>query len=301
MESSTYASTFQPYAIGHAASNLQVGQTTLQVVPIEKFGHIDGDVTDHVTELSASGTDSKGNTYSSKVNAGLAIEAKWLNRNPWLKMPGLIQRGEQVLIWRLGTTDQYFYELTGQTNNIRKKDIMLLVISNEPNNLVSEVTANNSVFFEINTVDKHITLSTPQNDGEPCGFLTQINFKEGMFVLQDTIGQAISLNAKEHLLDFVNADNTRVSLNKRTLDLYAMEKINIKTKVLNTEVTEYNAKGDKLSFSFSKSEHTGESLNFNYSNVVYKASSIKHNGKEIGKDHKHGGVYSGPSSTFIVS
>ena len=95
LDTKTNVSILQPYSVGAAAANLLVGQTELSVFPNEKMPHTDGEVTDNVVNMTTKGVDSSGNNYSDNVETSLAIKAKWLSRNSWLKFPGLVRRGSE--------------------------------------------------------------------------------------------------------------------------------------------------------------------------------------------------------------
>lgn len=295
------ASILQPYSVGLAAANLKVGQTDLEVWPKEKYTHTDGEVTDHVTNTTTTGVDASGNHYSETVDTSLSIRAKWLSRDPWLKFPGLVMRGEYVQLWRLGDSDEYYWELMGISNHLRRKDLLLLVISNTMDENTTELTAHNSVFFELNTLDKHITLSTPNNDGEKCRYTIQLNYGDSNFSLSDDIGNSIVMDSIAELIQLKNRSNTFMRLDKNRLIGEALEEIRFKTKNFNVESLQTRLSGQTLELNYNsvQGQCSGE-FGFNAANISYNTTSIKHNGKEIGADHTHGGVRRGDESTGSV-
>lgn len=295
-------SILQPYSVGNAAANLAVGQTELEVWPAETRSRVDGEVTDNLSDITTKGVDGQGNNYSDVVQASNAIRAKWLSRNPWLKTPGLVRRGEEVMIWRMGDTDQYYWELLGTTNHLRRRDIMLLVISNTPDEDTTELTAANSYFFEFNSVDKHITLITPMNDGEACGYTIQLNTKDGNFSLSDTLGNAIVLASVEELIQLINVSKTTLMLHGPKARLFAQEEISIETKVLKVKAENTTMEGTNFQGSYAQTQWSGSQLNFNYSattmasegtmtlsgsSVGIDAPTLQHNGTNVGDTHQH--------------
>lgn len=322
-------SILQVYSVGQAAANLAVGQTELEVYPSEKKTYTDGEVTDNVSDYTTQGVDASGNSYSTTVQASNSIRAKWLSRNPWLKTPGLVRRGEDVIIWRVGDTDQYYWELMGTTNHLRRRDIVLFVVSNTTDESTTELTPANSYFFEINTVDKHITLSTPNNDGEACGYTVQLNTKDGNFSLSDTIGNAIVLDSVAHLIQLMNADNSTVKVDKTKILIAANDEVMIKTKsfIAETETTKMTGQqfssnyptttmeGNNFSGQFPQTNWGGAALSFSYTTgtmdtgggftvsgggVNFDVGSIRHNGKAIDSTHKHNGIQPGGGNTGPV-
>lgn len=272
LDTKTNVSILQPYSVGVAAANLLVGQTELSVFPNEKMPHTDGEVTDNVVNMTTKGVDASGNNYSDNVETSLAIKAKWLSRNSWLKFPGLVRRGEEVQIWRVGDTDQYYWELMGLSNHLRRKDIILIAVSNTRDEKTVDLTAQNSVFFEINTVDKHITLSTPENDGEKCRFVIQLNYGDANFSLSDTIGNSIVMDSVAELIQMRNASDSFLKLDKSEIVGEASEAIKFKTKLFDITA----------------------------GNVEYNSSSLTHNGKNVGESHAHSGVKGGPDDSGPV-
>ena len=319
METKANVSILQPYSVGLAAANLLVGQTELSVFPNEKMAHTDGEVTDNVVNVATKGMDGSGNNYSDNVETSLAIKAKWLSRNSWLKFPGLVRRGEEVQIWRVGDTDQYYWELMGLSNHLRRKDIILIAVSNTRDEATTDLTAQNSVFFEVNTVDKHITLSTPENDGEKCRYVMQLNYGDANFSLSDTIGNSIVMDSVNELIQMRNASDSFIKLDKFEIIGESAEAIKFKTKLfdiqaetVNVDSTTTKMTGNDGSFDYTATKLSGSSLSISYSSVTgecggsfgmnagsiaFESSSFTHAGKNVGGDHKHPGVRTGDGST----
>lgn len=310
------ASILKPYSVGQAAANLTIGQTELMVTPTEKFTHLDGEVTDHVTTVTTSGKDGNGNNYSDITEASVAIKAKWLSRNPWVKFPGLVRRGEYVQIWRVGDTDQYYWELMGLSNHLRRKDILLLVISNTREEDTKELTAQNSVFFTIDTVDKHVTLSTPKNDKELAAFFVQLNWGAGNFSLSDDKGNSFVLDSPKALWLIKNSLNSLIKVEGGGIDIEAPEYVKINTKLFDLQSTTTTMKGQEATLTYPQTTLEGSNLALSYSAVVggsgggtfafngsavdFNVSELKHGGINIGSSHFHNGVTGGGDNSGEV-
>jgi hypothetical protein len=250
------------------------------------------------------------------VETSLAIKAKWLSRNSWLKFPGLVRRGEEVQLWRVGDTDQYYWELMGLSNHLRRKDILLLVISNTRDESTDALTAENSVFFTIDTVDKHVTLSTPKNDGEPASYYFQLNWGEGNFSLSDDLGQAFALDSLKSLWVIKNSMNSLIKMEEDVIDINASKAVNIKTELFNVDAENLKMTGTTSNIEYTTQTLAGSTLGLNYSttsggsaggtftfngqNVNFDGGSVMHNGKTIDSNHKHDGVQGGNSNTGTV-
>lgn len=246
-----------------------------------------------------------------------SIKAKWLNRNAWLLTPGLVRRGEEVIIWRVGDSDQYYWELMGTTNSLRRRDVMLFVISNTIDETVEKLTHENSYFLEFNTVDKHVTLNTPMNDGEACGYTIQLNTKDGMFSISDSLKNAIVLDSTKEIIQLINTSLSTVKLDRTKILIESREEVKIKTKSLVTEsettsmtqnqsfiskAPTTNWSGSTIGFSYSSSTMSfGSGTTITGGSVNFNNAGITHNGKPIDSSHTHGGIQRGGSSTDPVS
>lgn len=296
------ASILQPYSVGNAAANLEVGQTDLEVYPAEAKTYTDGEVTDNISDFTTKGVDGQGNNYSDVVQASNSIKAKWMSRNPWLKTPGLVRRGEEVMIWEMGDTGQYYWELLGTTNHLRRRDVIIFVVSNTDDESVTELTAQNSYFFEFNTVDKHITLNTPTNDGEPAAYCIQLNTKDGNFSFSDSLGNAIVLDSIKELIQAINNSKSTFFIHGPKARLYAQESIEIETKLLDIKAETLMMKGTTFDGDYAQTTWKGMNLNFDYaattmasegsltlsgSSVGINSPQLQHNGVNVGATHQH--------------
>ena len=152
-------------------------------------------------------------------------------------------------------------------------------MSNTRDEKTVDLTAQNSVFFEINTVDKHITLSTPENDGEKCRFVIQLNYGDANFSLSDTIGNSIVMDSVAELIQMRNASDSFLKLDKSEIVGEASEAIKFKTKLFDVQT---------------------ETFNVDSTNVEYNSGSLTHNGKNVGESHAHSGVKGGPDDSGPV-
>lgn len=223
-------SVLKMYSFGRAASNLQKGQRELECVPIEQMSHLDGEVTDNIQTAASAGNDKLGNEYNVEVETGSSVRAKWLSRNANKPYPGLVRRGEEVLLWKAGDTDQFYWEETGLSGDKRRLDVIVVAISNTRDEKADALTPANSYFFEFNTVDKIAALVTNKSDGEPYAYNLQLNTKEGILVLTDDAENSFQLDSDEQLLELRNGAGSFVQVVKQDINCFSASKITMVTK-----------------------------------------------------------------------
>ena len=284
----TQASTFTIFSLGEAAGNLIVGQRELEVIPKESFSQIDGEVTDATAEIEAQGIDRENNAYTTKVKTANSIKATYLSFDPHKPFPSLIRRGEKVIIYRLADTDKYYWSPLGLDDTTRRKDVLIIAVPNSPKENENSRTPETAYYIEVNTVDKHITIQTNKNDGEPYAYVVQINTKDGFISLGDDVGQFINLVSKEQRITLQNASDSEVTIEKGK----GLFKTNVEIRM---ETKSFIVKADKADFQTQK-------WNMQGSDFAVKANgtftgSLKNNGINVGSTHYHIGNLGNPTST----
>lgn len=208
------ASVFNLYSIGTAAENIVFGVTDLEVWPSEQRQALDGDVTTNQENISVEGQDAVGRKYTQNINTGNVIKAKWLSRDTHRPYPGLIRRGEKVMIWRSADSDEYFWEEMGTDIRYRRGDMWTIACISTVVGPDDPISMENAYWFEIDSLNGVIRLSTTQLNGEACTYLFEFMTRDGMFRLQDSIGNYLRLDSVDQRWRIVNAAET-------TLDMHA--------------------------------------------------------------------------------
>ena len=111
--------------------------------------------------------------------------------------PPDIRKGEQVRIYKLGDSEQYFWAPCARTEGNRKTETHRIAISDTLDN--DTVLGNdNSYYFEMDTRRSHsITLCTNNADGEKYRYMLKIDADNNCIVLGDDVGNAILINSDE--------------------------------------------------------------------------------------------------------
>jgi hypothetical protein len=229
------------YSLGIVATNKPLSTDEIEVTPIEMSMMLDGELSDTRTTMAASGKDSDGGAYSVEVDTSGTIKAKWLGscRGNRLTSPD-IRRGDPVVIWRFGDTDQYYWE-TRDDLNLRRLETVIWRFSGTKEEGVA-LTDKNCYMVELSTHKKLLHIHTSEANGEFCGYDIQLNADEGFLQVQDTKGNSILLNSPENQIELHNGDESFFNMIGRKLFIKTDDLIDIKTKTLNVTATDITTK-----------------------------------------------------------
>lgn len=283
------SSLIRPYSLGVAAANLEFGQKELEVTPVENLAQLDGEVTDTQVDVESTGVDKDGNTYSTSQKASNSIKAMWLPLDTYRAFPGLIRRGERVMIWRVGDTDKYYWTEMGLDDTTRRKDIMTFLIPNSSKEGEDSRTPDTAYFIEVNTVDKHITIQTNKNDGEQFAYLFQLNPGGKNATLCDDAGNYIQLDSTLQKIIAKNQMGSEFWIEKGKGGMKTPENILFETKTLDIKATTMNVTVDNYTVKATATTWSGSSYSI-------KSGSFTHNGINVGATHYHIGNMGRPTS-----
>lgn len=291
------------YSLGIAAANLEFGQKELEVTPVENLAQLDGEVTDTQVDVESTGVDKDGNTYSTSQKASNSIKAMWLSLDVYRAFPGLIRRGERVMIWRVGDTDKYYWTEMGLDDTTRRKDIMTFLIPNSAKEGEDSRTPDTAYFIEVNTVDKHITIQTNKNDGEQFAYLFQLNPGGKNATLCDDAGNYIQLDSVAQRIQGKNQMGSEVWIEKgkggmKTPEniLFETKTLDIKASTMNVTVDNYTEKSTSHRISTSNYTVKASAITWSGSSYSIESGSLTHNGINVGATHFHIGNMGHPTS-----
>lgn len=197
----------------------------VKVVPIEyRFGHLES-VLDN-PEPDGSSYETENGEEIVEVVKSSAVTAKWLKFNSNRITAPDVRRNDQVLIWRLGNTDRYYWS-DMNVSNIKRLETVVYAWSADPKNPMKD-DLSNAYFLEMSTHNKSITLQTSQANGEPFGYTLQLNTDEGRYVITDTAENIIYMDSAETVIGFKNALGAEFKLDKKNIYGYAPDGMNFK-------------------------------------------------------------------------
>lgn len=301
---------FRLYAKGIVASSKELNSDDVAITLVEFSGAIDGEINSDTEEIIDTGIDANGQPYQINVTLSNTIVATWLNlADPnRITAPDVVV-GTPVLVYRYGTNDKYYWETIGK-GNFRLETIINRISNNRnPKDVLND---DNSVWSKQSTHEKILVIQTPKNDGEFCRWTVYIDMKNGNAGISNDIGDRFYIDAKEKIVEMENSDNSIVSCNKESINIFSKDKINIETRSLNIKANDITTTADSLSETIATINSTVSNWTVNADNYSLTASfevdgdsafsggDITHNDINIGFDHKHADGTGAMGNTGIV-
>lgn len=220
------------YSVGIVAKNKDLSSKEIEVTPIEDLPFANGELTDNTNTETTTAKDAGGSSYTSKVNSTNTVKAVWLpigqpNR---LTAPD-VRRGENVMLYKYSDHDKYYWVTLTEDTKLRKLETVVYGFSGTTDES-SSPNADNMYYLEVSTHRKLIHLHTSKANGELFNYDVQINGAEGFIQVQDNDGNYFTINSKDTIVELANADGSKLSLDKKVINLNAPDQFNIITKVM---------------------------------------------------------------------
>lgn len=220
------------YSFGRVAENKPQGTDMIQVVPIEQFPMLDGELKSDPKQVEIQGVDASGSTYSSQVTVDSTVDAKWFPMATNRKTSPNVRRGERVIVWRYADTDKYYWTELGWDDHLRRLETVVYTFSGTTDESLDATLPENCYSLEVSTHKGAITLQTSKKNGEYCKYVVQINTKDGKIVVTDDLNNVIMLDSQNTLIEFTNALNTTLQLDKQKIYAHADDSISLDAKNL---------------------------------------------------------------------
>ena len=224
---------FKPVSIGEVAENLKLGSQTLEVWPRELVPTAEGELTTGEITLKTAGVNTDGDTYNASVDMSMTVRATWLGGGNVITAPN-VRRGERVMLYSAGDSDKFYWRTMGMDQNLRRLETIIIAISSNPDNADQDsVSPENSYFIEFSTHEKLITLQTTMLNGEKAAYSVQLNLGDGTYTIADEKGNSFFHDSVNTLYRILNVDKTKFEMDKKVINMYAEDEINLETNAFN--------------------------------------------------------------------
>ena len=274
------------YSYATVAANKVLSSDLIEAVPHEQNPLNDGELTDHIEEVKGKGVDKDDANFDVTLDSTASIKARWLSFTDTNRMtPPDVRRGEEVVIWQFGDTDQYWWSTLHQDRKIRRLETVIYGFSNNSKENI-ENSHDSMYWLELSTHKKVVRFHTAKNDGEPFTYDIQIDTKKGNITIEDDDGNYIFLDSKERHIKLRNKDDSFVEMNKKIINMSSVEEINLKTKRYTLKASE----------SIKEKTQTYESVSSTYKNKTGSFTSDAPTTKNTGNFHVGGNQTTSGSS-----
>jgi len=297
------ASQFRMISIGYVADNKLRSSNEIEVSLTESRPFINGELVSGIKEETVECVDSNGQALTFKVNTSNTIRATWLGEGTNRITSPDVRRAEQVHLYQYGDTDKYYWKAVAMPGvNTRKLETVITAFSNTSDETQNQLTAENAWHEEVNTHEGHWTRKTNKSNGEPFAYTQQINAKDGTAVLiADDAGAHQSLDSTKDCHIIETASGGKVILEKRKLliDVDVIEIKAAKELIITTPKGTLNIQQGtwKGNLSFIGNMIGSASGTYTFNGNVITAADLINKGKNVGGDHTHNAVKSGPDTS----
>lgn len=218
-------SVFVPFSLATVAREKALGSMVIEATPTEVLPFIDGEITDQGSTFTAAGVGRSGQAFHSEINTGNTYKATWLPFGQGNRRTAPdVQIGEKVMLYRAADQDAYFWEAWGgEEEALRRLETVILSWSGTKNG-VGQFSPENSYYLEISTHRGSVTFGTSDANGEFTTWNFQINTKDGIFNFLNGIGDRITVDAKQKLIEMENSVGLIMSLFGKLLNITVPEK-----------------------------------------------------------------------------
>lgn len=203
------SSVFHLHSMGRVAENLELGSKVVRVYFTEDRIGEDEEVIANPQREEVSYQTGAGERKAA-VNTDTAIPCKWLKRNSNRVTPPNVRRDDEVLVWRMGDSDDYYWEDTGNSN-VKRLETVIWAYSADPNGPINgDLT--NAYVVELSTHEGIFAVHTSTSNGEPFAWDFQIDAKGGRASVESSGGEHVLIDSNEELVELMNASESVAQL-----------------------------------------------------------------------------------------
>lgn len=203
--------------IGRAAEDLPDNSTSLKIIVPQLSPAASGGVAASRTESIISTESPDGVTTQTKATTSNTITAVYIGLSNF-KYPPTVRKGEQVMVYQFGDSDQYYWRSMGRDPELRKLEVLRIEVSDKTDTRAA-LTDSNTYFFEMDTKVGHVKLQTAKTNNEAVRYSLHLNGKEGLLDLKDDIGNLIHFDSQKPQIRVSNKDGSVLDLTGKIASL----------------------------------------------------------------------------------
>ena len=251
------------YSYGIVGEDKQPNSPWIEAIPIEiNFSKpTDVQATEHSTDRTFTSANATDHVTSTEGNT---IPAKWWKFNSYQVTPPDVKKGDEIIIYRLGETDIYFWEDLNSANVKTTVNVIYAFPADGENQMMDDLS--NAYVLQVSSVEKMIQIRTSMANGEGAAFNFQFNLRDGTHQCTDQKGNKYWINSKENDVGMENENGTKFNLLKEEMFGFAKKRIKLQAQTIElidktfTHRTsgKHNAYSGEYTHTTSKATYTGD-------------------------------------------
>lgn len=233
----TMVSVLHPFAYGQVSEDNADQDRTIKVKVLEhlpsQYGIPNADITTDEVDiehfLDKTSSDGKGKQEFTQRIKHVEVDfkdwvpANWLNRTANRISSPMVVTGQRVLLWRVGDSNQYYWEELDVDMRLKPEEHIIIAINNHNKN--NSLSIDNAYIIELSTKTQRMRVRTNRNNGEKAAFEFDVNGGSGYLkVMDDCAGDKHDYRGNGFLIDSVN---TMVAMQNVDGSSYILNKTNI--------------------------------------------------------------------------
>ena len=217
------------YSYGIVGEDKQPNSPWIEAIPIEiNFSKpTDVQATEHSTDRTFTSANATDHVTSTEGNT---IPAKWWKFNSYQVTPPDVKKGDEIIIYRLGETDIYFWEDLNSANVKTTVNVIYAFPADGENQMMDDLS--NAYVLQVSSVEKMIQIRTSMANGEGAAFNFQFNLRDGTHQCTDQKGNKYWINSKENDVGMENENGTKFNLLKEEMFGFAKKRIKLQAQTI---------------------------------------------------------------------
>ena len=217
------------YSYGIVGEDKQPNSPWIEAIPIEiNFSKpTDVQATEHSTDRTFTSANATDHVTSTEGNT---IPAKWWKFNSYQVTPPDVKKGDEIIIYRLGETDIYFWEDLNSANVKTTVNVIYAFPADGENQMMDDLS--NAYVLQVSSVEKMIQIRTSMANGEGAAFNFQFNLRDGTHQCTDQKGNKYWINSPENDVGMENENGTKFNLLKEEMFGFAKKRIKLQAQTI---------------------------------------------------------------------
>lgn len=217
------------FSYGIVSEDIEPGTAWIEAIPIE-INFVNPTAV-RAAEQSTEHAFVSGNAKDTVTsNEGNSVPAKWWKFNSFQVTPPNVKKGDEVVIYRLGETDIYFWEDLNSTNVKTTVNVIYAYPADDKHQMADDLS--NAYVVQISSIEKMIQIRTSMANGEGAAFNFQFNLRDGTHQCTDQKGNKYWINSKENDVGLENENGTKFNILKEEMFGFAKKRIKFQAQTI---------------------------------------------------------------------